>query len=146
VRRYCGRIFTEQEIDGIRRIIAEHPSCLRTPLSRLVCQALGWYKLDGGLKEMSCRVVPASGWNSDGLIKLPPPQKGNGNGRSRPTLTSVSDPKEPITLSAGALGEMDFRPVGRPQEKSLYNQLIERYHYLGYKPLGTVSLPGAQLR
>jgi hypothetical protein len=138
--RYCGRVFSEQEIDGIRQIIEENPSCLRTPLSRLVCQALDWYKLDGGLKEMSCRVAMLR-MERDGLIKLPPPQKGNGNGRSRPRLTSVSDPKEPITLPAGALGELDFRLVDRPQEKSLYNQLIERYHYLGYKPL-----PGAQMR
>ncbi len=132
--RYCGRVFTEQEIDGIRRIIEENPSCLRTPLSRLVCQALDWYKRDGGPKEMSCRVAMLR-MERDGLIQLPPPQKGNGNGRSHPRLTPVSDPKEPITLPAGALGELDFRLVDRPQEKSLYNQLIERYHYLGYKPL-----------
>jgi len=31
--------------------------------------------------------------------------------------------------------------VGTPEESSLWNELMERYHYLGYQPL-----PGAQMR
>jgi len=34
-----------------------------------------------------------------------------------------------------------FRPVGTREDSSLWNELIERYHYLGYK-----SLTGAQVR
>ena len=45
----------------------------RTPLSKLVCQHLNWYKIDGGLKEMRCRTVMLQ-MQKDGLIKLPPPQ------------------------------------------------------------------------
>jgi hypothetical protein len=77
----------------------------------------------------------------DGLITLPLPQKGNGNGRTRPRLTAASDPKEPIALPAGALGQLRFHSVQTPQDSSLWNELIERYHYLGYKPL-----PGDQIR
>jgi len=77
----------------------------------------------------------------DGLITLPPPEKGNGNGRRRPRLTAASDPKEPMALPAGALGQLRFHSVQTPQDSSLWNELIERYHYLKYKPL-----PGAQMR
>jgi hypothetical protein len=77
----------------------------------------------------------------DGLITLPSPQKGNGNGHNRPRLTTASDPKEPLSLPAGALSPLLFRPVDTPQDSSLWNELIERYHYLKYKPL-----PGAQMR
>ena len=77
----------------------------------------------------------------DGLFTLPPPQKGNGNGRRRPRLTTASDPKAPLSLSAGALGPLVFRGVDAPPDSALWNELIERYHYLGYKPL-----PGAQIR
>ena len=40
--RYCGRLFTPEEIDSIRRLITDHPQAHRVELSRLVCQALGW--------------------------------------------------------------------------------------------------------
>jgi len=77
----------------------------------------------------------------DGLITLPPPVKGNGNGRHRPRFTSASAPEDPIRLPAGRLGSLTFRIVEQRRGSSLWNELIERYHYLGYKPL-----PGAQLR
>ena len=42
--------------------------------------------------------------------------------------------------SVGELGNLNWTLVGK-KESSLWNELIERYHYLGYQPL-----PGAQLR
>ena len=138
--RYCGRLFTMKEIDRIRQLIASDDKPNRFKLSRLVCDELGWRRPDGRRKDMSCRVAMLR-MEKDGLITLPPPQKGNGNGRNRPRLTTASDPKEPISLPAGALGKLLFGPVDTPEDSSLWNELIERYHYLGYKPL-----PGAQIR
>jgi hypothetical protein len=39
------------------------------------------------------------------------------------------------------MDDLLLRPVRTKKESSLWNELIERYHYLGYKPL-----PGAQIR
>ncbi len=89
---------------------------------------------------MSCRVAMLR-MEKDGLIKLPAPLKGNGNGRNRPRLTRASEPQGPISGSVGSLGQLSLRPVDTSGESSLWNELIERYHYLGYKPL-----PGAQIR
>ena len=138
-RHYCGRLFSGDEILGIRRLMIEHPSYNRVALSRAVCDAIGWIKPDGRRKEMSCRVAMLR-MHRDGLIILPPPLKGNGNGRTRPSLTFASLPQSPVSLPAGALGELQFRRV-TPRDSSLWNELIERHHYLGYKPL-----PGAQIR
>lgn len=138
--RYCGRLFSSEEIDLIRQLIADNPQRNRVQLSRLVCDLLGWLRPDGGRKDMSCRVAMLR-MHRDGLIILPKPQKGNGNGRNRPLLTSASEPREPISLPAGALGQLLFRPVNSRRDSSLWNELIERYHYLGYK-----TLPGAQIR
>ena len=138
--RYSGRTFTAQEIEQIRRLLASEPQANRVQLSRLVCQAIGWRRPDGRLKEMSCRVAMRR-MERDGFLVLPPPQNRNGNGRVRVRRTSASDPREPISIPADALGELLFRPVHTRPDSSLWNELIERYHYLGYKPL-----PGAQLR
>ncbi len=138
--RYCGRSFTSKEMDRIRQLITSDRKFNRVQLSRIVCDEFDWLRSDGGSKEMSCRVAMLR-MERDGLITLPPPQKGNGNGRTRPRLTSASEPQEAISLPAGALGKLLFRPVNTPDDSKLWNELIERYHYLGYKPL-----PGAQIR
>jgi hypothetical protein len=138
--RYCGRLFTAGEIERIRRLLADEPELNRLQLSRRVSDALHWRRPDGRLKDMSCRVAMLR-MHRDGLITLPPPQKGNGNGRTRPRITAASDPRPAIVLPAGDLGDLRFLPVGTAGDSSLWNELIERYHYLGYKPL-----PGAQIR
>jgi hypothetical protein len=138
--RYCGRLFREEELDRIRRLIGSTPPLNRAGLSRKVCDELGWLRPDGRRKDMACRVAMLR-MERDGLIRLPPPQTVNGNGRIRPRHTPASDPREPLTLAAGDLGRLVLRPVQTPKESSLWNELVERYHYLGYKPL-----PGAQLR
>jgi hypothetical protein len=137
---YCGRTFTAQELDWIRQLIRSEPKHSRLQLSRLVCEKLAWVRQDGRLKDMSCRVAMLR-MHTDGLIQLPEPRNKNGNGRTRPKITSASDPRQPISLPAGALGQLTFRLIEDKKDSFLWNELIERYHYLGHKPL-----PGAQLR
>jgi hypothetical protein len=138
--RYCGRIFSDEEMSLIRRLIDYEPKRNRSQLSKLVCDELAWLRQDGRRKDMSCRVAMLR-MHRDGLIKLPPPRHGNGNGRTRPQLTGASNPQKPISLPVNTLAELIVRPVHTRKDSSLWNELIERYHYLGYKPL-----PGAQMR
>ena len=132
--RYCGRSFSEDEISWIRDLIARQPQANRVRLSQLVSEGLAWLRPDGRLKEMSCRVAMLR-MQRDGFISLPPPLNRNGNGRTRPGLTTTSDPRDPVTRSAGSLGKLVFQRVDKPQDSKLWNELIERYHYIGYKPL-----------
>jgi hypothetical protein len=138
--RYCGRSFSSDQMERIRELIACEPTSNRARLSRRACEILDWRRTDGRLKDMSCRVAMLR-MAREGLLTLPPPQKGNGNGRNRPRITRASDPRESVLLPAGALGPIVLRPVSGSENSSLWNELIERYHYLGYKPL-----PGAQIR
>lgn len=140
--RYCGRQFSAEEIDRIRHLIASEPKRNRAQLSREVCDEFIWRRPDGRRKDMSCRVAMIR-MDRDGLITLPPPERKNGNGRNRPRLTSVSAPRALVSLPAGELGKLEFHCVDRDTQKNslLWNELIERHHYLGYKPL-----PGAQIR
>lgn len=139
--RYCGRSFTIEDLELIRSLIAIKPPLNRARLSRLVCKELGWLRTDGLNKEMSCRVAMLR-MEKDGLITLPPPTTSNGNKRNRhPLLTSASDPQLPISCSAKDIGELLVRNVITAKDSSLWNELIERYHYLRYTPLS-----GSQMR
>jgi len=139
MRRYCGRDFSEQELDHIRELITEDPSRNRAELSRLTCQALDWHKADGGLKEMSCRVAMLR-MQDDGIIRLPPPRS-----RYRPAsqvqFTSATEAQPLMNKPVNMLAPLQLMLVREPPQSRLWNEYIHRYHYLGYKPL-----PGAQLR
>ena len=138
--RYCGRIFTAADLAIIRQLMASDSTLTRAQLSRIVCDKLSWLRPDGRRKDMSCRVAMLR-MHEDGLVTLPPPRGGNGNGKTRPLPSPASDPGEPIRGSVGELGELVFKQVRAETASALWNELIERYHYLGYKPL-----PGAQMR
>jgi hypothetical protein len=140
LRNICGRSVTWDDAQMIRELIREHPSALRTELSRKVCLAWNWVKPDGGLKDMSCRLLLLK-LHRAGVIELPAPQNGNNNGRKFLQLTAEGEPGEPIHDPVGALYPIELERVRTKADSFLWNELIERYHYLGYTPL-----PGAQIR
>jgi len=136
--RYCGRDFSDQELELVRRLIAQDPSRTRADLSRLACHALHWYKPDGGLKQMSCRVAMLR-MQEDGLIKLPPPRCKRPESRYR--ITPGTAPQAPVEQPVHTLPPLQLKLVHQRDDSRLWNEYIHRYHYLGYAPL-----PGAQLR
>jgi hypothetical protein len=138
MRRYCGRDFTRQELALIGQLIAEDPTRTRADLSRLVCQVLHWYKLDGDLKEMSCRVAMLR-MQEDALIHLPPPRCKRP--QSQICFTPRTDPQPPLEQPVHELPKLAFALVSQRHHSRLWNEYIQRYHYLGYQ-----TLPGAQLR
>ena len=137
--KYCGREFTDAEIERIRFLSAE-PKMTRLALSRQVCREFGWLKLDGGLKDMSCRVVLLRMQN-DALIKLPAPLNSNGNSKHVIVKTTQTEPQTPIINPVKELRGVHLELVSTKNDSRLWNEYIDRYHYLGHK-----TLPGAQLR
>jgi hypothetical protein len=139
--RYRGREFSDIEIASIQRLIAENAGMHRAGLSRMVCELFGWRKPDGGLKEMACRVAMLE-MERDGLIRLPAPKHAADHLR-RPLKTRVAaaEPGAPIQGDLAVLGEIRLIPVTPGPQSDLWNDLVHRYHYLGYKRPG-----GAQMR
>jgi Domain of unknown function (DUF4338) len=139
-RRYCGREFSAAELDHIRKLLEFRPVLGRVALSRRICQDFGWLNVLGQPKEMSCRVALLR-MEKDGLIGLPPPLTRGGHGQRRFELSAASDPREPVQASVQDLEPLVFQRVEKGSLSSLWNELIQRYHYLGYRPLS-----GAQMR
>jgi len=136
--RYCGRDFTPEEFQQIRFLIKQNPEFNRMRLSKEVCRILQWLKPDGHLKDMSCRVAMLR-MHRDGLIELPPPTHVKGP-LKKIEFTSNTDPQNPVVCSVNQLPQLHLKMVDKATS-ALWNEYIERYHYLGYTPL-----PGAQLR
>ena len=136
--RYCGRDFSFEELEEIRTLIANNPEFTRAKLSREVCRRLQWLKPDGKLKEMSCRVAMLR-MEKDGLIRLPAPTYIKKSVK-KIKFTTATDPQGTVLCKVNHLPKLHLQLVTKAIS-SLWNEYIERYHYLGYTPL-----PGAQLR
>jgi hypothetical protein len=136
--RYCGRDFIPEELEQIRSLIKHNPKFNRTRLSREVCQMFQWLKPDGKLKDMSCRVAMLR-MEKDGLIALPPSTRTK-QPVKKIVFTPVTDPQSPVICPVNQLPRLRLQMVTKATS-ALWNEYIERYHYLGHSPL-----PGAQLR
>ena len=135
--RYCGRDFTNEEFTWIRQLIADRPEVSRKDISVLFCQKANWLKPDGGLKDMSCRVALLK-IEKDGHLTLPPPKKKHTKPYKKTrSLWAMEQPE--IKKKAGEFNLV--LEVVDSRSSALWNEFIDRYHYLGYK-----TLPGAQLR
>ena len=139
--RYYGRDFTAGEMALLRALIAGPPPLNRHMLSKEFCRRIGWFKPDGGLKDMMARVAMLA-MHRDGLIALPAPQ-GRQN-RPGPIVfgPDTEAPLFPAPTTLDKVRPLDLRPVVRGTRQSkLWNEFVARYHYLGYK-----TLVGAQMR
>ena len=79
----------------------------------------------------------------DGLLVLPPSQCANTNrsGAWRIRYPELSAPQPSDDRPLSAWPNLHLRPAASRTEEHLWNDFIQRYHYLGHKPL-----PGAQIR
>jgi|TARA_B100000315_G_scaffold259422_1_gene315430 transposase len=138
--KYCGRVFTESELVCISTIIDEDTSRNRTAIARIACEQLTWYRPDGTAKTASMSQVLVK-MEADGLITLPPLQSVHSTRMKPIEHTSRTATREEIVLSAGKLPHVHVEIAKTGDEKSLWNEYIDRYHYLRYTPL-----PGAQMK
>lgn len=135
--RYCGREFTADEINWIRQLITERADISRKDISIEFCREYVWLKPDGGLKDMSCRVAMLK-MEKDGHFTLPAPKTKHTKPYKKIRTLWAAEQSE-ICKKAGEF-KLELELVNKRSSR-LWNEFIDRYHYLGYK-----TLPGAQLR
>ena len=87
----CGRSFSVRDLEVIRRIIADDSAPCRAEIARRVCRDLDWFDEAGRLKAMSCRVALLR-LEERGLLRLPAPRNGNGNGKPYSPSLELSSP------------------------------------------------------
>ena len=131
--RYRGREITGEQLEFIRRLVADNPADSRRALSKKLCEAWDWRQANGQLSDMVCRGLMLQ-LHREGLLLLPPkkhsPPNPLGRRRSKPPRIEID--KTPIRCSVKELGPLEIRQVRRSELEGLYNSLIEYHHYLGY--------------
>jgi hypothetical protein len=134
----CGQQFSDKVLQQIQNLINQDKTMTRAELARQVCDLIGWYRVTGQRKDMSCRVALLK-LQRKGLLSLPPATKViTGN---RAIDHSISLPEIAITKSVEQIDGLSLVLVSHKHGSTLWKIMIQRYHYLGYTPL-----VGAQLR
>jgi hypothetical protein len=139
--KYRGRKISQQDLEFIRKLIAQNPGLSRRALSAKLCEAWDWRQANGALCDMVCRGLMLH-LHRAGHIELPPvrwvnpnPLARRGAERSRPAPVLVEQTK--LEANLADIRPLEFEQVRRTAEEKLFNSLLDRYHYLGYtQPVG----------
>jgi hypothetical protein len=137
---FCGRSFSRPELELMRQTATEFAALGRTEIARTICELVEWKRPSGGLKNLECRQL-LERMEQQGWLRLPAVRSLGPRGPRRVLLTSGSDPQPELGGTVRDFEPLTLTVVELPQDRALWCQLIERYHYLGYRvPVG------AQLR
>jgi len=132
-----GRTITASELDWLRELISSHPQWHRTALSRHLCEVWNWRNGAGRSKDMAARTLLLK-LEGRGLIKLPAPQRRNGNSQRRAQAPSgvqgEFDLCAPLAIE-GSLKELQpvsLELVETLEQRRRASRLLEAYHYCGF--------------
>lgn len=136
---FCGRELKPEELDLIRQITREFSTLSLTELAHTVCELLEWRRPNGGLKNRECYLFLLA-LHSRGWLPWLSPQPRKLRPRAA-VWDELSDAQASLTGSIGDYLPLRLQLLDSSQDRRLFRQYIQRYHYLGYK------VPyGAQLR
>lgn len=127
-----GREFKVEDFALIKETISLYPQLSRKELSKTICELLGWYQADGEPKYLSCLQVleKLEAW---GEIKLPPLRQSRRGYHHKVAITGETQAAKPLCGRVDEYSPVIIEPVEGSRQGHLWNEYIERYHYLGHR-------------
>lgn len=131
--RFCGEPVSAEQVQLIRDLVAAYPKLSRQELANTVCELLDWVRANGRLKTRECRDFLAH-LEAQALLSLPAGRSTRPRG-STVTIhhTAQGDPQAPIEGGLSSVQPIQLHRLCTPDERSEWNEMMERYHYLGYR-------------
>jgi hypothetical protein len=131
---HVGRTISEAEVKLIQETVELLPSLSLAELAETLSDLLGWYTATGRTKRQACLGL-LERLEAEGLVRLPKKKpSGVRRARSAPTATARTEAQPPVTGTLAELGSVGLRVVEGREETALWNEYVERHHYLGYCP------------
>lgn len=131
--KFCGHRVTDEEMNLIRELSEEFWGISRTELASTVCELLGWKRPGGGLKTVECRQF-LERLASKSMLTLPKPRQGKPKGaKTRARGTSEGEHAAPLEGRVKDVKPVSLVRVEETADRELWKELVDRYHYLGFK-------------
>ncbi|MCG8617979.1 MAG: DUF4338 domain-containing protein [Desulfobacterales bacterium] len=132
----CGRPITSREFEEIRETVKMFGNLSRKELIHTICEHLNWRTPSGTNKWDACLKMMLS-FEAQGHFTLPVKKSIAKPIPTRIRHTAQTAPGPPINSTLKALGPVTLTQPATTSEVRLFNEYIDRYHYLGYKkPIG----------
>lgn len=141
IEKFCGQIVSKEQIKEIIELIGTFSNLSRTELASTVCELFSWKRPTGKLKTVECRQF-LEHLDEKQIIKLPPSREKHAHrGAAKVHRTEKSDMRACISAKLHELRPIFLTRVEEQEQRQLWYEYVDRYHYLGYQ------VPfGAQLR
>lgn len=138
---FCGQVVSKDELNEIDEIVATFPKLSRAELANTICEIFSWKRPTGKLKAIECRQF-LERLDAKGIIQLPACRKQYAKGaKTNISRSKQADPQATISVKLRELSPLILAKIKTREQRQLWYEYIDRYHYLGYQ------LPfGAQLR
>ncbi len=131
-----GKHIRLAELRQVQSVIAERWHEGRVAISKELCRLWDWRQENGHLKGQVCRILLRK-LEGKGLVTLPPPKTGIANHPQRryyvspSVLPDVDDTH--LEGTASDLAPIKLTMVRRTSHEGLWNYLVHRYHYEGFR-------------
>lgn len=141
VEKFCGQVVTDGQLSEIKEIVETFPKLSRTELAGTVCELFSWERPTGKLKTVECRQF-LEHLDNQGIIRLPVCRKQYSKKSTvKVQRTKKADVQATISAKLKELSPILLERVDGQEQRQLWYEYVDRYHYLGYQ------IPfGAQLR
>jgi hypothetical protein len=133
---FCGYRLLPSEIELIREVVADFNCLSLTEIARTVCELLEWKRPNGRLKNHECRLLLEK-LSAAGILTLPTLQQTGPRGPRVVSYSAGGEKQEPLIGSVSQFVPLSLTVVHSGPESAFWNELVERYHYRGYRvPVG----------
>lgn len=131
-----GRYFSKKELIGIQQTIKTFPNLSLTELAQTICEHLSWTTARSRNKHNAC-LDALEQLEKLGLVELPSKRPQKQRESKKVVWTEQSEMKVTIDCSLAKLGAITLKVVTEKADVTLWNEYVDRHHYLGYKhPIG----------
>ena len=133
----CGREITSRELQELQETVELFYGLSRWELAHTICEHLQWITATGANKVHACLKL-LDKLEAQGVIRLPAKRRWQKQKTKKPsTPTDKTNPHSKICATLADIAQVHLKLALAKDESSLFNQYVDRYHYLGYKkPFG----------
>jgi hypothetical protein len=130
---------TDAELEAARETVRLCSGLSRLELARTICEHWDWVTATGSPKVTACLKVLEE-WEQQGLLRLPGKRRmtrWNTDQASGAVATQRTEPGTPLVGRLREVGPIWLEVVQGQGAGRLWNEYVDRYHYLGYRqPVG----------
>lgn len=131
-----GRYFPKKEIAYIQQTVKTFSNLSRTELAETICEHLHWVTAKKRNKINAC-LSALNKLEKRGYLSLPAKRDQKIREPKAVVWTAQSEPKAPIDCELDSLGGIRLEVVTDKADITLWNERVDRHHYLGHHhPIG----------